>query len=590
MERIVEERVERQKRRQIIFGFILSLLGIGLVFWSDRIVGDLTSIQRSIATIFFLVLGLWVALALAGVKKTRAYYLMIGVMRFRLALRIKRGWLAKDNPMLGLIAGWLNRLVQELDFKDPKRFTIDADYWTYCLRHLDLDDEVVAVADLGALPLSSTAAPQSEKLAERVYLIPWNVFFDDAALAERLKIAVGQAVHNTQVYVGHIPDYLVEERLTPFGGADDLGRFDSCLGWNIFLMRDFIVGAFVHDDSSDRILLHIAQSERLHRIVKTNYEAVKNHSIRITPDTTTDGLKRQWMTRHGIGAWIWGRKRIQERGPSYTNKYDGHIRTWVSDYELFIKACAEQVQSEVVHLIRESGSKGTSDIRILEIGFGTGALTLPLLAWIDQFNEPLDAVAERMFKEQGSAFRVKYVGIDEISDKWIPIIKLRKEYKDLGRRNFSGALRLGSFSNDMSAVVNEGPFDIICASLVLHDLLGDDDSRGNLTLHERFGRLMATARPMLRPKGRLIFADVFTGSAEKPRAWWQDRMERQGLSPEARKSFFENNMDMVATLTEEEANSWALANEADVYFVSPYGEGGLAGMSPFKIMTIKLRQ
>jgi SAM-dependent methyltransferase len=98
------------------------------------------------------------------------------------------------------------------------------------------------------------------------------------------------------------------------------------------------------------------------------------------------------------------------------------------------------------------------------------------------------------------------------------------------------------------------PVNVICGSLVAHDLL---ESREEVR-HEVF----AECNRMLKSGGRLIFADCFTkpdqAARERQLAFWRRWMVRNGLPEQEVEKFFEYNQEMTCTITPTEFNQLAI--------------------------------
>ena len=85
-----------------------------------------------------------------------------------------------------------------------------------------------------------------------------------------------------------------------------------------------------------------------------------------------------------VGRWEPGWDEYPGNRPhSYFARYDQHIRCWIPNYDELIRSCAAATAMEILR-IRERGQT----VWLLEVGYGTAALSAQLLPWIDMLNDP----------------------------------------------------------------------------------------------------------------------------------------------------------------------------------------------------------
>ena len=544
--------------------------------------------------VFALVVGLLFLLSIFSIfrgRDRRGSALKRETEKFRLTLLLQRAYLEPNSPLLGFMAGWINRVLDEFQIWKPTVVTVDGSYWKSCVRYLELDDHVKAVSDTSGTIKEQQSidfnAPITPNVKERIYLHDWVDFFDVNKVTQHVYEARPQAAENASVYLSHAPIRLIENAIRPFDGySGKLEEFNRVIGWNVFFMKQNIVGGFVWSEDSRRILLHVRQDPGLWEVVVKNYERLRDLSIRINSETTSQEFLAKWLKKNDIGKWIWGKAPVHQRGASYSTKYDGHIRAWIPGYENLVDACADHVKYEIIQHIREMGrQRDREDARVLEIGFGTGALSFKLIEWIGDFNGPLEAASRRM---QGRRIypgvRLRFSAVDSIGDDWIKLIerhevdRLKKIKIDI-RKIF----KRGTFGSDLEDLPYPS-YDIICSSLVLHDLVKKPSK-------DEFTKFLITLGRLLRPGGRVVMGDVFTAGDEARRLWWKDWMRDNALTTEAIEKFFEYNDDMFNTFKKSDIKQWALelGCQADVYNPHP-SDDPMRNSSPLGVLVIHFGQ
>jgi hypothetical protein len=126
------------------------------------------------------------------------------------------------------------------------------------------------------------------------------------------------------------------------------------------------------------------------------------------------------------------------------------------------------------------------------------------------------------------------------------------------------------------------PYDVICGSLVFHDMV-TGGTRDTLTdVIQQFGKITHAS-------GYLIFADIFVASEPGTRdvqvAQWRAWMRNIGLSEEEVEVFIAGNPEMINTVTREELSDVARDNGFRPPDFSPIP--GAKSWSPFKVMTMQ---
>jgi hypothetical protein len=114
-------------------------------------------------------------------------------------------------------------------------------------------------------------------------------------------------------------------------------------------------------------------------------------------------------------------------------------------------------------------------------------------------------------------------------------------------------IKKGCFPNEYKHVVKNRKIDILCGSLVLHDIIGVLGDDGELqTVHD----FLAATRECLADDGVAIFADSFTSGTSSLRKiqierWKREMVERRGLTRRQADDFVARNPEMVRTLNDE---------------------------------------
>ena len=126
-------------------------------------------------------------------------------------------------------------------------------------------------------------------------------------------------------------------------------------------------------------------------------------------------------------------------------------------------------------------------------------------------------------------------------------------------------------------------FDVVCGSLVLHDMLDGRDDESVVAL------LRALAR-RLRPGGALVFADCFPAHAAAARAeefaTWETWMtDVAGLAPDAVEAFRAGNPEVVAMRSHDVLRAAATLVASDATLHVEEGRGAPGG-SPWRVVTM----
>ena len=460
-----------------------------------------------------------------------------------------------DHPLLRCFGGWLGQVADQIRQR-PTRLQVDAHYYQGCLSTLQ------GVADLNAraiADLSDTtewfwreADPLKTTVAERIFLIDWQVMFDNVRL-DALHGKLREHSERYPVKIHHVSPHEVPE--PHVFGKEGFSR-------NLLLMKPDLVGGYVKSERD--VFLRIQSDEAIYQNAEEHYARMIARALPFDPRWDRAALRQAWLTKNAIGRWnsAWGD--INERSADYFEHYDLHIRCWIPEYERFVAHCAKLVEIEIAQILR--GTK--ESIRVLEIGCGTGALTVQLAEWIQNMNRPfLDlAVAPPIDR---------FLAVDR-SSRMVQLTRLK-----LGNIARTRVCEDAAPAFSSQEIKRQRPFHVICGSLVLHDLIETDPKRSMNHLLETLSRELASG-------GYLIFADTFfhdPGLRTRQLSAWKQAMATAGMQSHQIEEFLGHNSEMINTVTLEDLEQIGPKHG----FSNPYVVSlpGARADSPFGVLIMK---
>ena len=443
-----------------------------------------------------------------------------------------------EHPFTRHLGGWLNHLNKVLKNDFPSGIELDAQSYQDCLaafKNYKIGN-ANAIADLSSStePFWKTNPdPLSTAVSERVFVMNWSILYNRKQLSEKIELLKNQS-KNYAVRVFFTPPI---QRIEPF----IFGDIGQALGHDLLLMEPNLVGGYIARQigfNDERNYLRIQCNDNLYADALKHYTNIQEDSIEFRQDYTVNKLRQEWFKHKKIGDWNpdWSNARVKDRDNDYFDNYDMHIRSWIPQYDNLIVETIRFIQREIMNLLRTV----SGGINLLEIGYGTGALTEPLLQWINTVNSPFLPLHEKLPIS-------RYIAIDE-AEQMEHELRRRllvhgpiPEYFDIDH-----AEALDDF--DKPPVSNNGPYHIIFGSLVIHDIFGDLHLNDTDNVDEFFRR----CSDLLVDNGCIIFGDSFINDDNSQRDVqinsWEQWMQSKGLQQDQISRFIEGNQEMVNTV------------------------------------------
>jgi len=448
---------------------------------------------------------------LDGSAATRIRGAVASIQERSQAILAKQG---PDSAVVTFFAGWLAQIEDELPTAASETLRASTRYYRGCLTSLHKwgsTKTALAVADLSDeieqwwLTDDLSGSGQTD-VYERIFLLnPVRVLAEEERRPQK-----EQHMSNAFAFLSREarrqPNPVYVSRPPPAGTTHPL---EANAAWDIIVFppgsdnRVGVVGGYVDvkaDGGRVRHVLHVSREPRVLDDATTYYGALRRRALRFDPTwRDVSQLRTAWIKHYGIGVWkdCWE----DTRDDDYYDHYDD-----------LLALCAAQVQYEVLERVTED-----PDVSLLEIGYGTGALSQRMMAWVDEYG----AVS--------SGADVEYRGLDssEVMRR-LATERLREDERLLS----------GTFPNAPHPSMLNDHFDIVFGSLVLHDIWGANYDSELEQLFKRCIKVEAAT---------LVFADVFFGDKRRDQVrYWQDRIGRGGLDPAQVALFFARNEEMLA--------------------------------------------
>ena len=468
----------------------------------------------------------------------------------------------QDHPFLRFIGGWLSQIYQQMTREGRLVFQVDSSAYQNCLSAFQdwKGGKVKAVADLTDTTESfwrRAPDPLKTSVTERIFIVNWNVFFD-AVRFKQLCSFLREQSRKYAVRLAHSDGHLLGQQ-HQFG--------DDGVGQHLLLMEPNLVGGYVK--RSDRRYLRVESNPGLYEGASFQYDLVRDNSFSISHEWTDPEIRRAWMQHVRVGLWNNHWEEVEARSEDYFQHYDKHIRFWIPFYDQLITQASAVVQGEIARMMRMD----VDSLSILEIGCGTGALTIPILKWIHNLNSPFS-----LLKREPPV--AHYYGVDRAS-RMCELIVERLDPAIDDPRLFT--MVNGVAMDGLPLIIRPKSCSVIFGSLVLHDLLGEAAGEG-------FLRLLESSKSTLRNGGSLVFADPFFAADDRQRArqleYWQRNMMANGLTQSEVEEFLKSNQDMVQALTLDDVRR--LAADSGYQCIDPGPLPGPGYLSPFRTLIFRL--
>ena len=214
-----------------------------------------------------------------------------------------------------------------------------------------------------------------EGISERIFYVKWEDMFDSQRLDRIITIINNSIdslrdVKNDTCLIYLVTDdtkndiRISEENKEIFEKRNILFIESELVGW---FSGESLKFKYVKD--GDTLLNKVIQFYR-----QFKQKAV---TINITSYITKDWLVKEWIRLHDFGVW-------NSDIVTYVKNYDINIRIWIPDYDKLINTCNETILNELTRLF----TVRKESLKVLELGYGTGNLTIKVLAGIMSINSP----------------------------------------------------------------------------------------------------------------------------------------------------------------------------------------------------------
>jgi hypothetical protein len=435
----------------------------------------------------------------------------------------------KNYPLINIIREYFNQVGIKLE---SNSFIVTPENYYACFSSLEKlgNPKIIAIADLNDDTESwdSSSTSMWKGVDERIFHIKWEDLY-----SERLDKLIQSIQQDAdRIEREHSTIYIVTTRESsrikiehPVKECDN----QENIGKHLLIINDSIIGAYVNVNHvagspiQKRLFFKIASDVEVR---KSNYYymMLRHNSFKITPRMSAKEIRNLWITdkRNMISLWDPRWNGMQERGDRYVNDYDMHINCWIPDYQRLLDKCRDVITQEIVKIIMS----GHDQIKIMELGCGTGALTLRMYQWINMFNRFTNTAVCR------------YYAIDQsLAMKAVAQDKLKHEDKYNNIITFDQF----RFSTDFGEKSNV-KYDVIFGSLIFHFLIGKDwDDKKLLFVVEYI------VNNWLSDSGCMVWADVIFIDKDRKleERRWVNHMLDSGMPQEYIDLFNQNNYDML---------------------------------------------
>ena len=470
---------------------------------------------------------------------------------FRAARTLDRA--APSEPIAHAIAEIFQNHVESIDIQDRTDFlevSFPASLYTALLNELATNFTVTAIAD-----------PVTEDL-------PW----DDPAGANTLasvnnRIFVIEREYAQKFGIEGVLRQLAAALETSPAGSVSVAPIDRTqrttleqasraglrlAGMNRFFADPNLVGGY--RDERGRTVRLLAFHDEQHAAFLQERALLSSLDTEVVPQDLVIGSD---LTK--LASWTYSKilKRTtidaiyDNRTEEYAATYDRIIVAVTPGYYTHLDQLATEVKHALTSLYSTSGDLNPARLRLLELGFGTGALTGRLVRACSSFNTSVVG-------DKSETKLVQFDGWD--ANPWMV---------DIAKRRLEGAatsiqprLRAAAFEVDMDPLPANERYDIVVASLFSHYWTDVNPRLTGPATHLNILRdfLTAIRTKLLTPRGMALFLDAFytpsNRAAEQEiwRAYVQGEVGENdaGLYMKSNPSqYYAPNIDVVETVAQE---------------------------------------
>lgn len=449
----------------------------------------------------------------------------------------------RDNPFSYGFIGWYSALISEVINPAHKNsFTASPKFYHHCLSGITKYGivNIQAIADLSN-PVDDWRDSHINLwngVSERIFYINWEYMFDETKLIELINIlkASSNRYKENKCEIFLVTSKEVNKIRTPI-----LSNDIQTLGYNLFLARPNIVGAYIEDKAGEALYLEATtNNEKLMNNVSDFYEIVKRKALKVYDgkevlfDINQKSLRKEWIRKNKLGSWKeeWA---INSSLNNYCDNYDVNIRLWTPNYDKLITQCSEIILEEIIKLFRES----QRSLKLLELGFGTGALTEKIFIGISNINEP-----GSVYKKQRYNHCIpisSYYGIDSSKCMRLIVEDSLLKTQAMKKYNFQIDIRDDEFHLGWTPPEK---VDILFGSLILHYIFSENTQQQVIKLFTHIDQYI-----LKEGKSSMVFlCTIFSEETEQKKQqinYWREYMAYMGQSNSDIDNYILKNNNMV---------------------------------------------
>ena len=271
-------------------------------------------------------------------------------------------------------------------------------FYPHILRLTNTNDTIYAIADRSNNPEDFWQNRGKTSVRERTFFLPWKDFFSASSLSKFYNI-LQKDKESTLTKYSHVP----------LAGFPNF--FEDREGYNMFIApKSNIVGYYVIRNR--KRLLKIIFDRHTTDLALQEYKELTKDALDFEGITSFDQLRQNWVQKNRFGEWSYSDSPVERRDNRYFDYYDIHIRCWIWMYDELIENTVQVIKSSLIDKIP---LKNDRQIKVLEIGYGTGEVTIPVLSWLNSVNKNLE--------NNSPDSKIRFFGIDRGYKRMLPILK-----------------------------------------------------------------------------------------------------------------------------------------------------------------------